>query len=113
MTSDSERALTPAEEAGAYRLPDYEDVIRQGGRIGDSIRRAHPYASQVEMAAHVREAQAWAERHVAALESRFLSIQGALDIRDGIIGDLTRRITELEQRARSRDEYEAEMRDRG
>lgn len=82
MTSDSERALTPAEEAAAYWSP--EDVIRQGGRAGDFTHRAHPYASQEELARAMGEIQ-----------------------------KLTDRVAELELAARSRDDYEAEMRDRG
>jgi hypothetical protein len=102
MTSNSERALTPAEEAGAYRSPDYEGMIRQGSR--------HPYAGRDELTRWSQEVMAnlgkWSTELQAAMTT-------ALGVQAEAILTLEARVHELELQARNRDDYEAEMRDRG
>lgn len=117
---------TVAEQAAEWMSP--EDKIRQGGRIGDSIRRTHPYASREELAAVARvvtEFEDWRKGFEIYMGQAFTTLGDRIKGLELVLEEngisrpvrgstnLDERLKELELWVRNRDSYEAEMRDRG
>lgn len=95
-----------------------EDVIRRAGRIGDSLRRPrHPYVSMDQFEDLTAANTTWAAGITSSLTEWAAQMVGVMEIalqaQDVKITELAERVAELELRARTRDDYEAEMRDRG
>lgn len=102
-----------------------EDVIRNNARrlhIADAaqkIRRAgrQPYATMAEFERMAKQAATWTAGVTSGLAEWGARVTEVLDTnlltQSTRITELEERVAELELRARTRDDYEAEMRDRG
>lgn len=95
-----------------------EDVIRSAGRIGGSRRRVREACATVgDLQDLAKQAATWTASVTSGLAEWGARVTEVLDTnlmaQSTRLTELEERIKELELRARTRDDYEAEMRDRG